>query len=68
MKKQTCIALSFTKLEYRALVEATKEAIWIKHLSRARNFENRTNQSLLPQLEYNHDFPQSCVSHKNKTF
>ena len=29
-KKQTCVALSSCEFEYRALVEATKEAIWIK--------------------------------------
>jgi hypothetical protein len=34
----------------------------------AWNFENRIDQSLLQQLKYNQDFPQSCVSHKNKTF
>jgi hypothetical protein len=42
-KKQTCIVLSSTKLEYHALLEATKEVIWIKHLLRVWNFENRTN-------------------------
>jgi hypothetical protein len=31
-KKQTCVALSSTESEYRSLVEATKEAIWIKGL------------------------------------
>ena len=31
-RKQSCVALSSTESEYRALVEATKEAIWIKDL------------------------------------
>jgi hypothetical protein len=31
-KKQTCIVLSSTESEYRSLVEATKEAMWIRNL------------------------------------
>jgi hypothetical protein len=31
-KKQTCVALSSCESKYRALVEASKEAIWIKNL------------------------------------
>jgi len=31
-KKQTCVALSSTESEYRALVEASKEAMWLKNL------------------------------------
>jgi hypothetical protein len=40
-KKQTCIALSSTKSEYCALVEAAKEAIWIRNLYYELGFVNR---------------------------
>jgi hypothetical protein len=37
-KKQTCVALSSCESEYRALVEASKEAIWIQNLYKELGF------------------------------
>jgi hypothetical protein len=37
-KKQTCVALSSCESEYRALVEVSKEAIWIQNLYKELSF------------------------------
>jgi len=42
-KKQFCISLSSTKSEYKALVKATKEALWIKALLNKLDFRTDVN-------------------------
>jgi uncharacterized membrane protein len=40
-KKQTCIAMSSTESEYQALVEVTKEIIWIGGLYKGLGFDKQ---------------------------
>ena len=68
-KKQRCVTLSSTESEYRALVEASKEAMWIKNLYHEIGIVKKgpisiyyDNQSAIKNLG------ESDVPHQYQTF